>query len=66
MFVLQKKLIFTQNPNAAICASYFEVAGGSDRHTQNDEKIILQYRVVAAVGWMCIVAYHAVYLSQLA
>jgi hypothetical protein len=33
MFVLQKKLIFTPNPNAAICASYFEVAGGSGRHT---------------------------------
>jgi hypothetical protein len=34
MFVLQKKLIFTPNPNDAICASYFEVAGGSGRHTK--------------------------------
>jgi hypothetical protein len=34
MFVLKKKLIFTPNHNAAICASYFEVAGGSGRHTQ--------------------------------
>jgi hypothetical protein len=34
MFVLQKKLIFIPNPNAAKCASYFEVAGGSGRHTQ--------------------------------
>jgi hypothetical protein len=66
MSILQKKLMFTPNPNAAICASYFEVAGGSGRHTQNDEKRIIQYRVVAAVGWTCIVAYHAVYLNQLA
>jgi hypothetical protein len=34
MFVLQKKLIFTPNPDAAIFASYFEVAGRLDRHTQ--------------------------------
>jgi hypothetical protein len=33
---------------------------------KNDEKRIIQYRVVAAVGWMCIVAYHAVYLNKLA
>jgi hypothetical protein len=63
---LQKNLIFTPNPNAAICASYFEVAGGSGRHTKNYEKRIKQYRVVAAVGCMCIVAYHALYLNQLA
>jgi hypothetical protein len=58
MFVLQKKLILTPDPNAAICASYFEVAGGSGRqaHPKCDEKRIIQYRVVAAVGWMCIVA----------
>jgi hypothetical protein len=31
---LQKKLIFTPNPNAAIFASYFEVAGRSGRNTQ--------------------------------
>jgi hypothetical protein len=34
MFVLQKKLIATPNPNAAIFASYFEVTGRSGRHTQ--------------------------------
>jgi hypothetical protein len=33
---------------------------------KNDEKRIIQYRVVASVGWMCIVAYHALYLNQLA
>jgi hypothetical protein len=43
MFVLQKKLILTPNPNAAICASYFEVAGGSGRqaHPKCDEKRII-------------------------
>jgi hypothetical protein len=58
MFVLQKKLILTPNPNAAICASYFEVAGGSGRqaHPKYDEKRILQYRFVAAVVCMCIVS----------
>jgi hypothetical protein len=34
MCVLQKKLILTQNPNAAIFASYFEVAGRSGRKTE--------------------------------
>jgi hypothetical protein len=34
MFVLQKKLIFTPSPEAAIFASYFEVAGRAGRHTQ--------------------------------
>jgi hypothetical protein len=32
MFVLQKKLIFTPSPNAAIFASSFEVAGRASRH----------------------------------
>jgi hypothetical protein len=40
-------------------------AGQADT-PKNDEKRIIQYRVVAAVGWMCIVAYHAVYLNKLA
>jgi hypothetical protein len=34
MYVLQKKLIFTPNPNAAIFEPYFEVAGRSGGHTQ--------------------------------
>jgi hypothetical protein len=34
-------------------------------HPKSDEKRIIQYRVVAALGLMCIVAYHAVYLDQL-
>jgi hypothetical protein len=33
---------------------------------KNDEKRIIQYMVVAAVGWMCIAAYHAVYPNQFA
>jgi hypothetical protein len=33
MFVLQKKITFTPNPNAAISASYFGVAGRSGRQT---------------------------------
>jgi hypothetical protein len=68
MFVLQKKLIFTPSPNSAIFASYFEVAGraGRQAHPKSDEKIIIQYRVVSAVGCMGIVAYHEVYLNQLA
>ena len=32
---------------------------------KNDEKRIIQYRVVAAVGWMFIVAYHGVYLKSI-
>jgi hypothetical protein len=44
MFVLQKKLIFTPIPNAAIFASCFEVAGGSGRqaHPKSDERRIIQ------------------------
>jgi hypothetical protein len=34
MFVLQKKLILTPNPNAAIFVSCFEVAGRAGRHIQ--------------------------------
>jgi hypothetical protein len=43
-----------------------KLQAGQAGTSKSDEKRIIQYRVVAAVGWMCIVAYHAVYLKQLA
>jgi hypothetical protein len=44
----------------------FKLLAGQTGTPKNDKKRIKQYRVVAAVGWMCIVAYHALYLNQLA
>jgi hypothetical protein len=43
-----------------------KLQAGQAVYPNNVEKRIVQYRVVAAVGWMYIVAYHAVYLNQLA
>jgi hypothetical protein len=66
MYVLQKKLIFTPNPNAAILDPTLKLQAGQSGTPKNDEKRIIQCRVVAAVGCMCILASHVVYFNQLA
>jgi hypothetical protein len=44
----------------------FKLQAVTQAQPKSDEKRIIQYMAVAAVGWICIVAYHAVYLKQLA
>jgi hypothetical protein len=43
-----------------------KLQAGQAGNPKNGEKRIIQYRFLATVGWMCIVAYHAGYINQLA
>jgi hypothetical protein len=57
MFLLQKKLILHQTPMLLYLHPSLKLQAGQAGTTQkNDQKRIIQYMVVDAVGWMCIVA----------